>query len=139
MSCVLAQLEYTDRVAKRAQYEAFEFAVEEGAVRVRNCSHEDPSEHEYSVTVTDGRPTECTCPADEHYETACKHRVAVAIREPVLDAATVRAVATDGGTTTERGTGSDPSSNDSACDCDALRDSFPCWECYRAGRAELPD
>ena len=81
----LEQLEFPPRVAKRAQYEAFEFSVHSPGVQVRNCSHADPSAHEYLVTVRAGVPTECTCPADETFEGACKHRVAVAIRSPVLD------------------------------------------------------
>ena len=52
-----------------------------------NCSHDDPSEHRYLVRVVDGVPASGTCPADEHYDDACKHRIAVAIRGPVLAAA----------------------------------------------------
>jgi len=39
------------------------------------------------VTIKDGLPHSCPCPADEHYQGACKHRVAVAIRTPILEAA----------------------------------------------------
>ncbi|WP_232833891.1 SWIM zinc finger family protein [Saliphagus sp. LR7] len=39
------------------------------------------------MTIGDGLPDSCTCPADEHHQGACKHRVAVAIRTPVLDSA----------------------------------------------------
>ncbi|MFB6202554.1 MAG: SWIM zinc finger family protein [Halorhabdus sp.] len=84
----LARLEFSRRVAKRAQYEAFEFTVTPAGARVRNCSHANPDAHEYLVTVQDGVPIACTCPADEHYDGACKHRVAVAIREPVLGSVT---------------------------------------------------
>lgn len=90
MSCPLNHLEVTKRVVKRAQYEAFTFAVAPHGIRVRNESHADPADHEYLVSVDDGLPTACECPADEHYEGACKHRVAVAIREPVLQAAVAR-------------------------------------------------
>jgi len=93
----LNQLVYTDRVAKRAQYEAYEFELVSEGVRVRNCSHADPAAHEYVVTVENGVPTSCDCPADEHYEGACKHRVAVAIRRPIVDAAAERQVRADGG------------------------------------------
>ncbi|WP_306061847.1 SWIM zinc finger family protein [Natronococcus wangiae] len=37
--------------------------------------------------MEDGLPHSCTCSADEHHQGACKHRVAVAIRTPVLEAA----------------------------------------------------
>lgn len=82
----LAALEVTSRILKRAQYEAFSFTLTAEGVRVRNNSHADPSEHEYLVTVADGVPTSCTCPADAYSEGACKHRAAVAIRAPVTDA-----------------------------------------------------
>ncbi|WP_306061834.1 SWIM zinc finger family protein [Natronococcus wangiae] len=39
------------------------------------------------MTIKDGLPHSCTCPADEHHRGACKHRVAVAIRTSVLEAA----------------------------------------------------
>jgi hypothetical protein len=90
MACVLDRLAVSTRPLKRAQYEAFDFWVTDEGVVVRNGSHANPDEHVYTVTVADGVPTACTCPADEHGDDACKHRLAVAIREPVLDAATVR-------------------------------------------------
>ena len=82
----LETLDFSTKAAKRAQYEAFEFRLLEDGVLVRNGSYADPMAHEYLVSVDDGIPRRCTCPADIHYEKACKHRVAVAIREPVLDA-----------------------------------------------------
>ncbi|WP_436932839.1 SWIM zinc finger family protein [Halosimplex halobium] len=97
----LEQLEFPTRVAKRAQYEAFEFTLSADGVVVRNGSHANPDEHEYLVTVEDRLPTACECPADEQYEGACKHRVAVAIRRPLLDAIAAtdepQPVAADGG------------------------------------------
>jgi len=90
MTAPLAALAFTTRVAKRAQYEAFAFTVAADGVVVRNESHADPSAHEYRVTVDEGLPTACECPADQQYEGACKHRVAVAIRTPVLAAASRR-------------------------------------------------
>jgi hypothetical protein len=83
----LDQLEYSRRVLKRAQYEAFEFSLIEGDVRVRNASHADPAAHEYRVRIDDEHPVACTCPFDTRADTACKHRVAVAIRPKLLDAA----------------------------------------------------
>lgn len=95
----LAALDVLNRIVKRAQHGVFAFDIEGKNVRVRNESYGDPSAHQYTVTVEDGVPRSCTCPADAHYESARKHRVAVAIRKPVLTAAT-RAL-TDGRTTTE--------------------------------------
>ncbi len=83
----LDRLDMTERTLQRVQYEAFEFELVEQGVLVRNASHENPSDHEHLVTIGDGLPDSCTCPADEHHQGACKHRVAVAIRTPVLDSA----------------------------------------------------
>lgn len=126
----LARLTFTNRVRKRAEYEAFEFALAPGGVRVTNASHADPSEHEYLVRVEGGFPEACTCPADANFEGACKHRVAVAIRRSVLDPAIEQSVATDGGVAS-----GDPHDverdDDSECDCEALPQGVPCWACYR--------
>lgn len=147
----LEQLDFPTRVAKRAQYEAFEFTLSDGDVVVRNGSHPDPSDHEYRVIVDDGLPTNCECPADEHYEGACKHRVAVAIRRPLLNAvaATDRPLAADGGSVDSSMTGTGALNDDShsedetgatvdAADCPECFDDFPCWEYVRTGRKELP-
>ncbi|WP_158057940.1 SWIM zinc finger family protein [Halorussus halophilus] len=132
---VLSVLEFTTRTAKRAQYEAFEFTVTTDGVEVRNTSHANPSAHEYLVTVHNGIPKQCGCPADAKYEGACKHRLAVAIRTPILEAATHR-LATDGGVQTA--SPQDDSERPDDCNCVAGSD-FPCWECYRSGRRDLPE
>jgi len=57
---LLDSLEPTNRVLKRAQYEAFEFSLLDGDIRVRNESHQNPADHEYRVTVVvDGVPAAC--------------------------------------------------------------------------------
>jgi len=144
----LAQLETTNRVRKRAQYEAFEFTVESDGVTVRNGSHANPEDHEYLVTVTDGLPTDCQCPANAKYEGACKHRVAVAIRKPILDAVTLQTAeprpefVADGGPQAEPSTqtrdAESEDTNEEDCDCAYLSGDFPCWECFRTGRRDLP-
>lgn len=133
----LEELDVTTRVVKRAQYEAFEFTVDGDDVQVRNCSHVDPSEHEYCVIVRDGLPVSCSCPADTRFDEACKHRVAVAIRPPILEAATAgqtqRWFADDGiQESTEHVTREPGDAGSEAC-ADCLPD-FPCWECFRAER-----
>lgn len=137
----LAELEYDASTAKRAQWEAFEFALEApGLITVTNGSYDDPENHEYRVNVENGVPVACECPADTYQKGACKHRVAVAIREPVLEAATdyetpehTKAVATDGGQLVEDTDDTDGRPED--CDClptfDA--DALGCWPCYRDG------
>ncbi len=165
MSSPLRQLETTSRVIKRAQYEAFEFAIAADGILVRNASHANPADHEYVVTIADGLPTECECPADENYDGACKHRVAVAIRRPILDTAVDQQLAADGGPSLSRdrpketddseilvresesenstGATSRPSVNnesdvDESCvECEKLPRDFPCWECVRTGRRTL--
>ncbi|WP_368411873.1 SWIM zinc finger family protein [Haladaptatus halobius] len=75
---ILSRLTYSTRVAKRAQYEVLEFSVKTRGVCVRNTSHANPADHEYLVTVHNGIPIACECPADDRYDGACKHRVGVA-------------------------------------------------------------
>lgn len=139
----LEVLEFPRRVAKRAQYEAFEFTITASGVRVRNCSHADPDNHEYIVTVDDGLPVACDCPADHKYEGACKHRVAVAIRRPVLDAASqhrLQLTVCDGGsTTTQRSDPKNQARTSASEACEDCLDEFPCWDCYRAGKKPLPE
>jgi len=99
---VLDSLEFTEKTGKRAVYESFEFTPHAGYVEVENASHGDESdEHTYRVDVVDGRPVRCSCPADTYHDGACKHRVGLALAEPVIDAATPGGdgveVATDGG------------------------------------------
>jgi len=101
MTTPLARLETTSRVRKRAQYEALEFELRDGDVRVRNGSYADPENHEYTVRVEDDLPTACTCPADAKYSGACKHRVAVALRRPILGAIRHHQLLTDGGETVQ--------------------------------------
>jgi len=126
-------LEYDEQIAKRAQWEAFEFTVAgDGDVEVVNGSHDEPEEHTYTVHVESGIPSDCTCPAWEYQDGACKHMVAVAIREPVLEAATAEpTVKADGGLVH-----SDERPDD--CDCGEWNQGLglPCWPCYRDGFEE---
>ena len=111
-------------------------------VLVRNTSHAKPADHEYLVTVRDGIPIACECPADARYDGACKHRVGVAIRTPLLQAATDHFLVADGGTQieteAEAHTGDSNCDQPADCDCDGLGE-FPCWSCVRSGRHDLPE
>jgi hypothetical protein len=79
--------EYSDRVQKRAEHEALEFSLGgPGHIKVRNCSHADPSDHTYIVAIEDREAVECTCPADEYNPGPCKHRVAVESDDALLSA-----------------------------------------------------
>jgi len=136
---LLERLSPTNRVLKRAQYEAFAFSLYDGDVLIRNESHLNPADHEYRVTVVDGIPTTCECPADKRFEGPCKHRTAIAIRPTILDVATQMQLVADGGVTTES-TPLDPEDDTEVeeCDCQYLTDDFPCWECVKTGRRDLP-
>jgi len=140
----LEELDVTNRILKRAQYEAMEFALAPDGVQVRNDSYTNPDEHEYLVEVEDELPTSCTCPADETYSGACKHRVAVAIRRPILEVATQQQLIADGGISRRQATKSHRESEEESpdhpdCDCGDLSGDFPCWDCYHNGRRDLPD
>jgi hypothetical protein len=64
--------------------------------------------------------------------------VAVAVREPVLEAATEdRPVRADGGVPLESFV-TDDADDSPECDCDELPDDFPCWLCVRDSRRNLP-
>ncbi|RBI60030.1 SWIM zinc finger family protein [halophilic archaeon] len=93
----LNRLDPTNRVLTRAQYEAFAFTLLNGDVQVRNKSHPNPENHEYLVTIRDGVPVACECPADETDDGPCKHRVAVAIRLRILEIVATMQLVADGG------------------------------------------
>jgi hypothetical protein len=144
----LERLDVPNRIRKRAQYEALTFELLETNVLVRNESHADPENHEYLVEIEGELPVSCACPADEHYENACKHRIAVAMRRPIIDFASEAKLVADGGTVRgerkhDLSSLDDTPVEDQAeaesedCDCYALPEEFPCWECYRAGRTSF--
>jgi hypothetical protein len=143
----LNRLDAPNRIIKRAQYEALEFELLETNVLVRNESHADPENHEYLVVIEADLPVSCTCPADEHYENACKHRVAVAMRRPIIDFAREAKLVADGGSTRKRrdtpsllpsdSEGGREESEDEDCECSDLPGEFPCWNCYRAWTKEF--
>ena len=133
----LARLDFSSRVRKRAQYEAFEFSLVPDGILVRNNSYADPENHEYVVTIHDGVPVACSCPADARFDGACKHRVAVAMRRLILDIAIQARVVTDGGYASvssdrsERPHEEPTSIETDHCGVCATLDSLPCWECFR--------
>ena len=76
-----------------------------GFVNVRNDSHgDDAGAHIYSVEVTDGEATGCSCPHAIHRGAHCKHQVAVENSSIVLSSAQAasQVVMTDGGTEDDR-------------------------------------
>jgi len=112
-------LEFTKAVGKRAVYEAFTFRPRGGGdVEVTNESHgdaDDDADHTYTVHVVGGIPSDCECPADEYHEGACKHRVALAMRPALLEAAEAGAeepLLADGGAVID----DEPAD----CECDEL-------------------
>ncbi|MFC7323091.1 SWIM zinc finger family protein [Halorubrum rutilum] len=139
---VVDVLDADKQVEKRAAWEAFEFALlGDGNVEVTNGSHGDAGNHTYTVHVESGIPSHCTCPAWEYQPGVCKHMVAVAIREPVLEAATEdQQVRADGGTAALEEFGTDDRNDDRPedCDCGEWNDGLGlcCWPCYREGFEE---
>lgn len=131
---IVEQLSFGAKTSKRVGWESWEFTVVgPHQVEVTNASYGfEKDDHAYIVGVAerDGLvvPTECECPADQYNEEYdCKHKVALAtVGGPtVLNAA----LAFDPSPTRVKA--------DGGCECDA--DDFPCFECYRLGRRELPE
>ena len=91
---------------QRAEWERSSMTVLDGEgsgyVNVRNDSYSE-GDHTYSVEVTDGEATGCSCPHAVHRGAHCKHQVAVENSPIVLSSASAtgatREVATDGGET----------------------------------------
>ncbi|GAA0212615.1 SWIM zinc finger family protein [Halobaculum roseum] len=146
-SHVLDRLDVSTGARRRAETEPFDFSLTRDGVRVTNRGYAEPSDHSYVVTMDGALPVACECPADEHYDPACKHRLAVAIHTPVRDAAAARPVA-DGGvqeppeSEADRTNDSVPDPDESPddpewCDCATLGE-LPCFECVRRGRKRLP-
>ena len=154
----LESLRYSKRVLKRAQYEAFDFTIDGGTVIVRNESHEHPEDHEYRVRFVHGKPVSCTCPADRHFVEVCKHRLAIVIRKPLLEAAREaerRAIeagqppgvsssfdessapVTEADPLVEAENGRRDVNDEQRCDCRYLS-GFPCWKCVEVGRESVP-
>ena len=130
---VLDVLDADTTVEKRASWEAFEFTLLEGGrVEVVNGSHDEPEEHTYTVHTEGGIPFSCTCPAWEYQEGACKHMVAVAIREPLLEAVSAEpTVKADGGVTVEADGVEHSDERPDDCDCSPRFEELPCRPCYR--------
>lgn len=128
-------LDYTSRALDRVRWEAHEFTViGPHQIRVTNASYGYLKEdHAYTVGVEmrDGLavPAECECPADIHHDTDCKHRVALAV---VGGPTVLNAAVNFGRPTPDRGV-----ATDGGCECDGSE--IPCFDCYSAGRRELPE
>ena len=131
MTMPLTKPEMTGRVRKRVQYEALEFELQNGYLRVRNGSHAESENHEYTVRIEDDLLTACTRPVDAKYSGACKHRVAVALRRPILDAVRHHRLLANGGETVRplnRSLDHEENSEDQAetdepdCDCAVVLD-----------------
>ena len=120
---VLDVLKFDAEIAKRAQWEGFEFRIlGEQEIEVVNASHEDPEAHTHTVHVEGDLPSDCTCKAWEYREGACKHVVAVAIREPILAALSDEQSV-------------DATERPEECECTELC-KLPCWYCYAEGFEE---
>ena len=148
---IVDRLSFTSQTAKRASWEAFEFTIiGPNELEVTNASYGAKKyDHSYRVTVEeqDGLPVPvaCTCPADEHYESDCKHKVAAAtVGGRLLLGAVVAQTEphpTNGiaGKSTDEATKADPGDSlitVTDCTCGGPNE-FPCWPCVQAGRRTL--
>ncbi|GAA0250542.1 SWIM zinc finger family protein [Haladaptatus pallidirubidus] len=124
-----SELEAAETAQKRAQWEPFSFDVgAPGLVEVTNESHENPTDHQYTVSIDDvtHELMACTCPYHIHWTAFCKHMAAV---ENAIDDGTLDAFPSED---------SEDDADPNDCDCDGLG-GFPCWSCVRTGRKELPN
>jgi hypothetical protein len=135
---VVELLDADTTVEKRAQWEGFEFTILEGGnVEVVNGSHDEPEEHTYTVHVEGGIPAACTCPAWEYQDGACKHMVAIGIRESLLEAVSAEpTMKADGGVTVEGDESDHSDQRPDECNCTPFSEELPCWACYRDGLEE---
>lgn len=135
-----------ENVQKRANYEAFDFAVcgDGEHVNVRNTSYgDDSNSHIYTVTIENGTVQSCTCPDHKYRERTCKHMTATENNTTVMNATSsaVTQALTDGGTDDSDG-GSDDSDQ-----CRTDEHTSYCPQCavavtgdynHRTGRFECP-
>lgn len=161
----LEHLDFSSRTRKRAEWEAFEFAVVGPyQVRVTNASYgKDKHEHAYVVGIEDRDgvlvPAECECPADIHGDRDCKHRLSIVIRggSLIMSAAAAYEPPTGTGATPKVETVADKlrpdggalpgpvpveppeptPADDKGCWCEAH--DMPCFDCYRDGSRDLPE
>ncbi|GAA5052314.1 SWIM zinc finger family protein [Haladaptatus pallidirubidus] len=78
-----AGLESDETAQKPAQAEQFSYSIEvPGMVDVTNESHENPADHQYTVSIDDvtDELMACTCPHHIHCNAYCKHLAVVAER-----------------------------------------------------------
>ena len=157
-STVLEQLAFDTKTAKRVAWSEWSFTiVAPFEIEVRNLSYGHLTEdHTYRVMIDEqGMPVSCTCPGFEYHHgpngRVGKHMLAAAtIGGPTLLEAS-RAFspihgptgATATTTASEKlkadgGRSSAADSIDTECtECSNLSD-LPCFDCYTAGRRELP-
>ncbi|WP_227379675.1 SWIM zinc finger family protein [Haladaptatus halobius] len=92
-----------------------------------NERHDNPADHQYTVSIDDvtSELMACTCPHHIHHNAFCKHMGAV---DNATDDRTLEAFLSE----------DEDNAEPDECDCDGLG-GFPCWECVRVGRKELPN
>lgn len=81
----------SEKTLKRARWEHLRLTACPGTGRVNVCNVsygvQAKADHTYTVTVERGEPTDCTCSAATYQSGPCKHAVAVAGDQGVLDEA----------------------------------------------------
>jgi len=80
-----------EQTRKRARWEHLRLTACPGTGRVNVCNLSygvrEKVDHTYTVTVERGEPTDCTCPTAKYQSGPCKHVVACAADQAVLDEA----------------------------------------------------
>lgn len=152
---IVAELNYGSKTAKRVGWEAWGFTViAPGRIEVANASYGYlKGDHTYTVTIenVDGAalPTECECPADQHHDPDCKHKVALAsiggptVLNAALDAdgralsrtnaeSPLAQFVTDGGVQADAPPAETDGCPHDRAGCDGPQsDTVGCFECYR--------
>ena len=113
-----------ERIERRAAYEQFRMVVcRNGYVNIVNQSHNDDSNHTYSVEVTEDGAVSCSCPHYQQRGQTCKHMVAVTDRPLTLSSAQAaqstydgRMLADGGSTTTDDESRSEPTCDELTAD-----------------------
>ncbi|QSG11815.1 SWIM family zinc finger [Halapricum desulfuricans] len=126
-------MNFDTKTAKRVAWSEWEFTIV-GPFEIEVCNASygfKKRDHVYRVMIDEqGEPVSCTCKGFKHYhgpnDRVGKHMLAVA----AVGGPTVLNAAVDFDPAPA------PVKADGGCECDGHE--FPCFECYRSGRRELP-
>nr|WP_241431220.1 SWIM zinc finger family protein [Halococcus thailandensis] len=96
-----------------------------GYVNIVNQSHNDDSNHTYSVEVTDDGAVSCSCPHYQQWGQTCKHMVAVTDRPLTLSSAQAAQSTHNSRMFTDGGSVATEGQNDPESSCEECGDTEP--------------